>query len=46
MSGTALTLDNMELTSTTKDYNSFRMWSACGINVLNRSAHAYLENFV
>lgn len=45
-SGKPLTLANLEMTSTTNDFDSFRMWSACGINVLNRSAHAYLENLV
>ena len=43
---TALTLENMEITSTTKDFSSFRIWVAEGINVMNRSAHAYLQNLV
>jgi hypothetical protein len=44
--GTALTMDSLELTSTTADFNSFRIYSICGINVMNRSAHVYLENKV
>lgn len=43
--GTGLTWENLEMTSTTKDFNSFRIYGICGINVLNRSAHCYLENF-
>ncbi len=42
--GTALTLDNLELTSTTADFNDFRIYSMAGINVMNRSAHVYIEN--
>lgn len=44
--GTALTLDNLELSSTNNDFNSFRIYSICGINVMNGSAHVYLENKV
>jgi len=44
--GQALTAEAMEMTSTTKDFSSFRIWVAEGINVMNRSAHAYLQNLV
>lgn len=44
--GTALTVENMELTSTDNDFNSFRIYSICGINVMNPTAHCYLENKV
>ena len=44
--GTALTVENMELTSTDNDFNSFRIYSIGGINVMNPTAHVYLENKV
>lgn len=46
MSGQSLTWENLEITSTTRDYTSFRIWGVCGSNIMNRSAFAYLKNLV
>jgi hypothetical protein len=43
---TPITADNMEITSTDNDFNNFRIYSVCGINVMNAQAHVYLENKV
>lgn len=46
MSGQSLTWENLEITSTTRDYTSFRIYGICGSNIMNRSAFAYLKNLV
>lgn len=46
MAGQALTWENLEITSTTRDYTSFRIYGICGSNIMNRSAFAYIKNLV
>lgn len=43
---TPITPDSMEITSTDNDFNNFRIYTMCGINVMNAQAHVYLENKV
>lgn len=44
--GNAMSVENLANTSTTNDFNSFRVWMVCGSNLLNRSQFGLLKNFV
>lgn len=43
---TALTEQNLQITSTDNDYNNFRIYSIFGLNCMNPAAQGFLENFV
>ena len=43
---TPLTQASLELTSTDSDYNNFRVYTMCGINLTNRQGHCLYENNV
>jgi hypothetical protein len=39
-----LTEENLQITSTDADFSNFRVVSACGMNVMNPTAHMILRN--
>jgi hypothetical protein len=42
---TALTEESLQITSTDRDWNNFRIYSIFGINCMNSAAQGFLENF-
>jgi hypothetical protein len=45
-SATPVTESNLSLTSTDNDFSNLRVYSMCGLNIMNPTAHTWINNLV